>query len=422
MREFDYSKLLNLNIPANMYDLISKIYEYKGKQELYVANFSDVLEKMVEVAKIQSTKSSNAIEGISTNDSRLEELMNKKSEPRNRNEEEIYGYREVLDIIHENYTDIDLTKNNILTLHSRLYYYSSENHKGKFKTIDNSIVETNAFGEKKIRFQPVSAFETENYIDKMISAYDEAVKLKVPPLLLIPVVVHDFLCIHPFYDGNGRMSRLLTLLLLYKNGFFVGKYISLEMIIEDTKDMYYEQLQASSENWHSGENNELPFIKYMLSVIYKAYFECDERFRLIGEKSLTSAERIMKVFEKTLKPLSKSDIVILCPDISQRTIERALKELKDTHLIKQIGSGRATKYIKAWFCANQKSCEKTHSFCFLLAAARSAVTAVVCRRCRSVATTIKQTKVFASVSDYIKIFSKSCILYHCTAISTHCHW
>ena len=348
MREFDYSKLLNLNIPANMYNLISKIYEYKGKQELYVANFSDVLEKMVEVAKIQSTKSSNAIEGISTNDSRLEELMNKKSEPRNRNEEEIYGYREVLDIIHENYSDIDFTKNNILTLHSRLYYYSSENHKGKFKTIDNSIVETNAFGEKKIRFQPVSAFETENYIDKMISAYDEAVKLKVPPLLLIPAVVHDFLCIHPFYDGNGRMSRLLTLLLLYKNGFFVGKYISLEMIIEDTKDMYYEQLQASSENWHSGDNDELPFIKYMLSVIYKAYVECDERFRLIGEKSLTSADRIMKVFEKTLKPLSKSDIVIICPDISQRTIERALKELKDTHLIKQIGSGRATKYIKGW--------------------------------------------------------------------------
>ena len=349
MREFDYSKLLNLNIPANMYDLISKIYEYKGKQELYVANFSDVLEKMVEVAKIQSTKSSNAIEGISTNDSRLEELMKKKSEPRNRNEEEIYGYREVLDIIHENYSDIDFTKNNILTLHSRLYYYTSESHKGKFKTIDNSIVETNAFGEKKIRFQPVSAFETENYIDKMISAYDEAVKLKVPPLLLISSVVHDFLCIHPFYDGNGRMSRLLTLLLLYKNGFFVGKYISLEMIIEDTKDMYYEQLQASSENWHSGENDELPFIKYMLSVIYKAYVECDERFRLIGEKSLTSAERIMKIFEKTLKPLSKSDIVMLCPDISQRTIERALKELKDTQLIKQIGSGRATKYIKEWY-------------------------------------------------------------------------
>ena len=346
MREFDYSKLLNLNIPANMYDLISKIYEYKGKQELYVANYSDVLEKMIEVAKVQSTKSSNAIEGISTNDGRLEELMNKKSEPINRNEEEIYGYREVLDIIHENYEHIELTKNNILTLHNRLYSYSSENHRGKFKGIDNSIVETDAKGEKKIRFQPVSSFETEKYIDEIIRAYDEALKLKVPPLLLIPTVIHDFLCIHPFSDGNGRMSRLITLLLLYQNGFFVGKYISLEMIIEDTKDTYYEELQASSINWHEGTNDELPFIKYMLSVIYKAYVDCDERFRLIAEKSLTSSERVMKVFEKSLEPLSKSDIVVLCPDISKRTIERALKELKDNDLIKQIGSGRATKYIK----------------------------------------------------------------------------
>ncbi|WP_311480970.1 Fic family protein [uncultured Anaerococcus sp.] len=346
MREFNYSKLLELNIPANMYDLIAKIYEYKGKQEIYVENFSDVLEKMVEVAKIQSTKSSNAIEGISTNDGRLEELMKKKSVPRNRNEEEIYGYREVLDIIHENYENIEITKNNILTLHNRLYSYSDGSHKGKFKSIDNSIVETNALGEKRIRFQPVSAFETESYIDKLISAYDAAINLKIPPLLLIPVVVHDFLCIHPFFDGNGRMSRLITLLLLYKNGFFVGKYISLEMIIEDTKDSYYEELQASSENWHSGTNDELPFIKYMLSVIYKAYSECDERFRLIGEKSLTSAERVLKVFDNTLEALSKSDIVILCPDISKRTIERALKELSDGGLIKQIGSGRATKYIK----------------------------------------------------------------------------
>ena len=333
MREFNYSKLLNLNIPAKMYDLIS-------------ANFSGVLDKMIEVAKIQSTKSSNAIEGISTNDTRLEELMNKKSEPKNRNEEEIYGYREVLDIIHENYDNIEFTKNNILTLHNRLYSYSGESHKGKFKTMDNSIVEVNSLGQKKVRFQPVSAFETEIYIDRMIEAYNEAVSLEIPPLLLIPTVIHDFLCIHPFADGNGRMSRLLTLLLLYKNGFFVGKYISLEMIIEETKDIYYEELQASSEDWHDGTSDELPFIRYMLSVIYKAYSQCDERFKLIAEKSITSSDRVMKIFDNSLEPLSKSDIVVLCPDISQRTIERALKELKDSGLIKQLGSGRATKYIK----------------------------------------------------------------------------
>ena len=241
---------------------------------------------------------------------------------------------------------IIFTKNNILTLHNKLYSYSGERHKGKFKTMDNSIVEVNSLGEKKVRFQPVSAFETEKYIDAMIEAYNKALSLKIPPLLLIPTVIHDFLAIHPFADGNGRMSRLLTLLLFYKNGFFVGKYISLEMIIEETKDIYYEELQASSENWHDGTNNDLPFIKYMLSVIYKAYSECDERFKLISEKSLSSSDRVMKIFENSLEPLSKSDIVVLCPDISQRTIERALKELKDSGLIKQVGKGRSTKYIK----------------------------------------------------------------------------
>ena len=346
MREFSYKKLMDLNLSTNIYQLIAGIYEFKGKQELYVVNFSDILEKMVEVAKIQSTKSSNAIEGISTNDTRLEELMNKKSQPRNRNEEEIYGYRQVLDLIHDNYENIDFTRNNILTLHNKLYSYSGESHKGKFKTMDNSIVETNAFGEKKVRFQPVSAFETEKYIDAMIEAYNEAVEMQVPPLLLIPTVIHDFLCIHPFSDGNGRMSRLLTLLLLYQHGFFVGKYISLEMIIEESKDIYYDELQASSKGWHEGTNDEIPFIRYMLLVIYKAYSECDQRFMLIGERTLTSAERVMKVFENSLEPLSKSDIVILCPDISQRTIERALKELKDKGLIQQIGDGRATKYKK----------------------------------------------------------------------------
>ena len=345
MRDFDYKKLINLNISAKTYDMIAGIYEYKGKQELYVRNFSDVLDKMVEVAKIQSTKSSNAIEGISTNDTRLEELMNKKTNPRNRNEEEIYGYKEVLDIIHDNYDNIKLTKNNILTLHNRLCAYSRENHKGKFKAIDNSIVEINSLGEKKIRFQPLSAFETEMYIEKMISAYNEAIDAKIPPLLLIPVVIHDFLCIHPFFDGNGRMSRLLTLLLLYKNEFFVGKYISLEMIIEESKDMYYEKLNESSKNWHDGSNDELPFIEYMLFVIYKAYKECDDRFKLIEEKSLSSSERVMKVFENALEPLSKSDLIILCPDISQRTIERALKDLKDKGFIRQMGKGRATKYL-----------------------------------------------------------------------------
>lgn len=346
MRQFNYLKLMDLSLPVNIYHTIAKIHEYKGKQELYVEKYPDVLEKMTDIAKIQSTKSSNAIEGIYTNESRLRELMNKKTEPKNRNEEEIAGYRHVLDIIHENYEYIEFNKNDILTLHNQLYSYSYVSNKGRFKTMDNSIVEVDALGNKKVRFQPVSSLETEIYFDKMVEAYNEAVKANIPPLILIPVLIHDFLCIHPFDDGNGRISRILTLLLLYKFGYFVGRYISIEMLIEESKDSYYEELNRSSENWHTGENDELPFIKYMLGVFLKAYKECDDRFKLIGKEKLTSPERVFSVIKKSLEPLSKRDIMILCPDISQRTIERALKELQDLGKIRQVGSGRSTKYIK----------------------------------------------------------------------------
>ena len=337
---------MELSLPVNIYHTIAKIHEYKGKQELYVKNYPDVLDKMIDVAKIQSTKFSNAIEGIYTNDARLNELMNKKADPRNRNEEEIAGYRHVLDIIHENYTYIEFNKNDILTLHNQLYSYSYVNYKGKFKTLDNTVMEVDALGNRKVRFQPVSSFETENYFDKMVEAYNKALKENIPALILIPVLIHDFLCIHPFDDGNGRMSRLLTLLLLYKFGYFVGRYISIEMLIEESKESYYEELKRSSEKWHTGENDEIPFIRYMLGVLLKAYEECDDRFNLIGNEKLTSPERVLSVIQRSLEPLSKKDIMILCPDISQRTIERALKELYDNNKIKQIGSGRSTKYVK----------------------------------------------------------------------------
>lgn len=346
MRKFNYLKLMDLSLPVSVYNMIANIHEYKGKQELYVENYPDVLEKMIDVAKIQSTKSSNAIEGIYTNDSRLNALMKKKAEPKNRNEEEIAGYRHVLDLVHENYDFIEFNKNDILTLHNRLYSYSYVNYKGKFKTMDNTIIEVDAYGNKNVRFQPLSSFETEMYFNEMVRAYNIAVEANIPPLILIPVVIHDFLCIHPFDDGNGRMSRILTLLLLYKFGYFVGRYISLEMLIEESKDSYYEQLQNSSEKWHTGENDELPFMKYMLSIIMQAYKECDDRFKLIGKEKLTSAERVFSVIQKSVGPLSKKDIMILCPDISQRTVERALKELQDTEKIKQLGASRSTKYIK----------------------------------------------------------------------------
>lgn len=213
--------------------------------------------------------------------------------------------------------------------------------------MDNTIVGRDSLGNKKVRFQSVSSFETESYFDEMVAAYRDAVKENIPPLTLIPALIHDFLCIHPFDDGNGRMSRILTLLLLYKFGYFVGRYISIEMLIEESKDFYYEESQNSSETWHKGENDEFSFIKYMLGIILKAYKECDYRFKLIGEEKITSPERLLFVIKKSLEPLSKRDIMIFCPDISERTIERALKELQDDEKIKQVGNGRSTKYIKS---------------------------------------------------------------------------
>lgn len=345
MRKFNYLKLKNLFLSTDILKTIEKIHEYKGRQTLYLENHSSVLNKMSDIAKIQSTKFSNAIEGIYTKDARLDSLMKNKTEPKNRDEEEIVGYRRVLDIIHESYEHIDFNKNNVLTLHNQLYYYSDTNYKGKFKTTDNTIVEIDAFGNKKVRFQPVSSFETENYFNEMITAYELAVKEKVQPLILIPALIHDFLCIHPFDDGNGRMSRLLTLLLLYKSGYLVGRYISIEMLIEETKDTYYDILQNSSENWHTGDNNSLPFIKYMLGILIRAYGDCEDRFNLIKGK-LTPTEKVFSVIQNSLTPLSKKEITNLCLDISTRTIERALKDLQDSKKIKQIGSSRATKYIK----------------------------------------------------------------------------
>ena len=198
LRKFNSLKLKDLSIPVNIYHTITKIHEYKGKQELYVENYPDILEKMLNVAKIQSTKFSNAIEGIYINDSRLTKLMNNKTEPKNRDEEEIAGYRHVLDIIHGNYDYIEFNKNDILTLHNQLYSYSHINNKGKLKTMDNTIIEVDSLGNKKFRFQPVSCFQTEQYFDEMVKAYKEAVKFSIPPLILIPTLVHDFLCIHPF--------------------------------------------------------------------------------------------------------------------------------------------------------------------------------------------------------------------------------
>ncbi len=347
VRQFDYTIVPDEIMNHEVMNLVSAIHEYKGKQELFIAAKADVLEAMLEIALIQSTGASNRIEGIFTSDERLDALVKLQAEPRNRSEREIAGYREVLRLIHENYDYMAPRTNVILQLHRDLYQFSPSSIGGKFKNSDNLITETDALGQRKIRFKPLTAFETPEAVDRLTNTFIEAINAeKYDPLLLIPMFVLDFLCIHPFNDGNGRMSRLLTLLLLYRSGYIVGKYISIETIIEKTKEIYYDVLQDSSEDWREGKNAYLPFVSYYLEVILSAYKEFSARVELMQNRSLSKPARIRQLFDNTLQKLSKRTILEKCPDISASTVEMTLATLLKEGYIIKTGAGKNTAYIR----------------------------------------------------------------------------
>ena len=347
MREFNYHIIPNELFCSDIMNLVSVIHEYKGKQKLFIEAKPDILNAMLEIAKVQSTGASNRIEGIYTSDERLDAIVRDKAEPRNRSESEIAGYREVLQLIHENYDYMAPRANVILQLHRDLYQFNPLSIGGNFKNSDNVIAETDIEGNKKVRFELLPAFETPDAMERLTNTLIEATNAeKYDPLLLIPMFILDFLCIHPFNDGNGRMSRLLTLLLLYRSGYIVGKYISLEMIIENTKETYYDMLQESSQLWCENKNSYLPFVKYYLEVILKAYKEFSSRVEHLQNRSLSKPERIKLLFDNTLKKLSKKEILEKCPDISTSTVEVALSGLlKDGYIIKT-GAGKNTAYIR----------------------------------------------------------------------------
>ena len=346
MHAFDYKKLPEKLLTPAIVNQLSMLHEFRGKQDLYISAKPDALSALLDIAKIQSTKASNGIEGIFTSDARLQALVMDKAEPRSRSEEEIAGYREVLSMIHENYEYIPLRSNNVLQLHRDLYSYGGKGIGGRFKNVDNIIAEVGKDGNEHVRFTPTPAFQTPDAVDNLCQAFNEALdESKYDALILIPMFVLDFLCIHPFNDGNGRMSRLLTLLLLYRSNYIVGKYISIEMLIEHSKETYYEALRQSSTGWHTGENDYQSFVSYYLGVFVKAYQEFQDRVEHLHGKTLSKAERIRAVFRKRIGKISKSDIATLCPDISLTTIERTLKEMLDNGEIQKIGSGRGTGYL-----------------------------------------------------------------------------
>lgn len=347
MHTFDYTETPRHLLTPDIVNMLSSLHEFRGRQELYVEAESDVLTALLDIAKIQSTKASNKIEGVYTSDERLEALVMEKAVPRNRSEEEIAGYREVLATVHNSYEYIPIRPNNILQLHRDLYSFSSGNVGGRFKNADNVIAESGKDGQQCVRFIPVPAFQTFEAMENLCNEFNNAVeRAEYDPLLLIPMFILDFLCVHPFNDGNGRMSRLLTLLLLYRSGYIVGKYVSLEMLIEKTKETYYESLQNSSIEWHNNKSDYTSFVRYYLGILLKGYNEFQDRVGHLKYRKLSKMDRVKTVFEKRLGIVKKADIAALCPDISETTIERTLKDLLEAGFIEKVGKGRATGYVK----------------------------------------------------------------------------
>ena len=347
MRVFDYSKLKERTWDNEILAYVAQIHEYKGKQDLYLRQKPVELNRLIEIAKIQSTESSNQIEGIVTTNARLKQLVEDKTTPRNRDEEEILGYRNVLNIVHEAYEAIPVRSNYILQLHGEMLKHTAFSYAGKYKTTPNEIDMMLENGEKVVLFKPLEPYETPDAVERLCNEYNKAIGDGiVDPLILIPNFILDFLCIHPFNDGNGRMSRLLTLLLFYKAGYIVGKYISMEMLIEKTKETYYEALQASSTGWHEGENSYEPFVKYYLGIMLKAYNEFESRVEHLKHRSLSKPDRIKAVIDNKVGKITKKEIMELCPDISKITVERTLTNLVKSGYIAKVGAGPSTGYVR----------------------------------------------------------------------------
>ena len=341
----EYQKLLSPEIVS----YLVQIHEMKGQQNLFVEAQKDALAELLKIAKIQSTEASNRIEGIITTDDRLKKIVMNKTTPRGQSEREIAGYRDVLHTVHEDYDYIPVRPGVILQLHRDLYQFSSTAIGGSFKNSDNVIAEELPDGTKRVRFQPVPAWETTEAMDSLCNAFQEAISdPELDPLLLMPMFILDFLCIHPFNDGNGRMSRLLTLLLLYRSGYFVGKYISIERLIADSEGTYYEVLQESSTGWHEGKNDYLPFVRYMLGVVIAAYREFASRVDILITKGLSKPDRVREIIRTTTGRITKTQIMRQCPDISQKTVERALADMLKNGEIIKISGGRYTSYTWNW--------------------------------------------------------------------------
>ena len=346
MRQFNYSLIKDQKWDSELLGLIAAIYREAGKQEMYLKQRPQELEKLVEIAKIQSTEASNAIEGIVTTSTRIRQLVEEKTTPKNRDEQEIAGYRDVLGIIHESFDAIPITRNYILQLHKILYSHMNNPIAGRTKTVQNYISATYPDGHTETLFIPLSPYETPEALDRICEEYNRVIgNMELEPLIAIPIFIHDFLCIHPFNDGNGRMSRLLTTLLLYRSGFYVGKYISLEAKIAKNKELYYDALAASHNGWHEGQDDPIPFVKYLLGTILSAYRDFADRFAIVETKH-SAIEKVRMATQNKIGRFTKQDIREQCPSLSISSVESALRNMVASGELKREGTGKNTCYFR----------------------------------------------------------------------------
>ena len=349
MRNFDYSFLENSLLPAKLVDVVGSIYVLNVLSQKRQERFADVYTELTAVAQIQSVKCSNEIEGIVTTDERIRKIVTKSTAPLNHNEEEIAGYRDALSAIHENYNRIIFNEENIKRLHSIMLNFAGYEYAGQYKSEDNDIIEKdNITGIRRVRFHPTSAIDTPYEMEQLVLAYQDARdNPNINQLLLIPCVILDFLCIHPFRDGNGRLSRLFSLLLLYKNGYDIGKYISFEEQINKRKGKYYQALLQSSAGWHKTENDYTYFIVEFLITLFHCYKELDQRFAVVDARQTNKRARIESIVLNSIVPIAKRDIMRMLPDVSPTTVEFVLGQMVKSGVIQKIGTGRVTKYLKS---------------------------------------------------------------------------
>ena len=348
MHIFDYSFLDNGLLPSNLVDVTASIASLKTMAQVRKQTHAKAFTELEAIARIQSVKGSNAIEGIVTSDERIAAIVNGNSAPLDHNESEIAGYRDALDIVHANHDILQFSEADILGLHRTMLSVAGEGYAGSYKAEDNVIIEADGLGNRRVRFEPTSASDTPQAMEQLVLAYQDARdKASINQLLLIPCVILDFLCIHPFRDGNGRMSRLLSLLLLYKNGFDVGKYISFEEQINRRKGDYYEALRQSSIGWNENTSDYFPFMGDFLQTLYRCYQELDFRFATVEDGRASKSGRVEAVVLDSLTPLSKADICAILPDVSPTTIEAVLGRMVRDGSILKLGAGRATRYRRA---------------------------------------------------------------------------